>query len=71
MAVVGGDYPERWWVSKFSWVQPASRAWSANRAAASVILKPGPIGAPIGRLTPENLVEVERTLLAFLGLAPA
>jgi mRNA interferase MazF len=27
------------------------------------------VGAPIGRLTPENLVEVERTLMAFLGLA--
>ena len=24
---------------------------------------------PIGRLTPENLVEVERTLMAFLGMA--
>lgn len=27
------------------------------------------VGASIGRLTPENLVEVERTLMAFLGLA--
>jgi mRNA interferase MazF len=27
------------------------------------------VGVPIGRLTPENLVEVERTLMAFLGLA--
>lgn len=27
------------------------------------------VGAQVGRLTPENLVEVERALMAFLGLA--
>lgn len=27
------------------------------------------VGARVGRLAPENLVEVERTLMAFLGLA--
>lgn len=27
------------------------------------------VGSRVGRLTPENLVEVERALMAFLGLA--